>query len=128
MTRKELSQVYYINREIEMWQRKLGELREIELPGQEMDGMPRGQKKSDPTGVRAIEAANIEEIINGLLAELQIKRKEIYEYISGLDDSLMRQIVMYRCISLCTWEEVAVYVGGKNTADSVRMMFNRLFV
>ena len=50
MTRKELSQVYYINREIEMWQRKLGELREIELPGQEVDGMPRGQKKSDPTG------------------------------------------------------------------------------
>ena len=54
MTRKELSQVYYINREIEMWQRKLGELREIGLGGLFLEGRRRAKITRDPTGVRAI--------------------------------------------------------------------------
>ena len=53
------------------------------------------------------------------------KKKEIYDYIATIDDSLMRQIIMYRCLSLCTWEEVAIYVGGGNSADSVRKLFVR---
>lgn len=125
MTKEELNQVYYINREIEMWQRKLEELRETELKAPELDGTPSGSQKGDPTGQKAIEIAGVEEIIDGLLVKLQIKRKEIYTYISGIDDSLMRQIVMYRCLSLCTWEEVAIYIGGRNTAESVRKMFER---
>ena len=123
MTRKELNQIYYINREIEMWQRELESITDLGSP--KPDGMPRSPGVGDPTGSRATRAAEISRIIEGLLAELQVKRKEIYEFIATLDDPVMRQIVMYRCLSLCTWEEVAMYIGGKNTADSVRMAFNR---
>lgn len=125
MTRKELSQIYYINREIEMWERELESVTGLQSP--RLDGLPRGSETGDSTANKALQAAEISEIINGLLAKLQLKRKEIYDFIATIDDSLVRQIVMYRCLSLCTWEEVAIYVGGGNSADSVRMIFNRRF-
>ena len=123
MTRKELSQIYYINREIEMWERELESVTGLQSP--RLDGLPRGNETGDSTANKALRAAEIREIINGLLAKLQMKRKEIYDYIATIDDSLMRQIIMYRCLSLCTWEEVAIYVGGGNSADSVRKLFVR---
>lgn len=125
MTRKELNQIYYINREIEMWERELESVTGLQSP--RLDGLPRGNETGDSTANKALQAAEISEIINGLLAKLQLKRKEIYDFIATIDDSLVRQIVMYRCLSLCTWEEVAIYVGGGNSADSVRMIFNRRF-
>jgi hypothetical protein len=123
MTRKELSQIYYINKEIEMWERELENVTSLQSP--KLDGLPRGSETGDSTASKALQAAQISEIISGLLAKLQMKRKEIYDYIATVDDSLMRQIIMYRCISLCTWEEVAIYVGGGNSADSVRKLFVR---
>ena len=123
MTRKELSQIYYINKEIEMWERELENVTSLQSP--KLDGLPRGSETGDSTASKALQAAQISETINGLLAKLQMKRKEIYDYIATVDDSLMRQIIMYRCISLCTWEEVAIYVGGGNSADSVRKLFVR---
>lgn len=123
MTRKELSQIYYINKEIEMWERELENVTSLQSP--KLDGLPRGSETGDSTASKALQAAQISETIDGLLARLQLKRKEIYDYIATVDDSLMRQIIMYRCISLCTWEEVAIYVGGGNSADSVRKLFVR---
>ena len=123
MTKKELSQIYYINKEIEMWERELENVTSLQSP--KLDGLPRGSETGDSTASKALQAAQISETINGLLTKLQIKRKEIYDYIATVDDSLMRQIIMYRCISLCTWEEVAIYVGGGNSADSVRKLFVR---
>lgn len=123
MTRKELSEIYYINREIEMWKRELDDITSLQSPC--LDGLPRGGGASDATAAKALRAAQISKTIDGLLARLQMKRKEIYDYIATIDDSLMRQIIMYRCLSLCTWDEVARYVGGGNTADSVRKLFVR---
>lgn len=127
MTKQEINQIYYLNREIELWQRILREMREGGLESPKLDGLPRSRKISDRTGNAAARQADVERIIEDMLEEIQIKRQEIYEYISSLEDSLMRQIIMYRCMSLCTWNEVAMYVGGGNTADSVRMLFNRHF-
>ena len=127
MTKQEINQIYYLNREIELWQRILREMREGGLESPKLDGLPRSRKISDRTGNAAAIQADVERIIENMLEEIQIKRQEIYEYISSLEDSLMRQIIMYRCMSLCTWNEVAMYVGGGNTADSVRMLFNRHF-
>ena len=72
MTKKEIKQIYYLNKEIEMWQRELEKLREGGLQSPKLNGM-------------------------------------------------------YRCISLCSWNEIATHIGGGNTADSIRMTFNRHF-
>lgn len=61
--------------------------------------------------------------------ELEILRQlsDIEEFINSLSDSYIRQIVTLRVIKGLTWLEVAEKVGGGNTEDSVRMMFNRCF-
>ena len=51
MTLKELSQLYYLNREIEMDQRRLRELEARALPGaQVITGMPHGTGVVDKVG------------------------------------------------------------------------------
>jgi hypothetical protein len=46
-------------------------------------------------------------------------------YISTIKDTLTRQIFFERCIKGKSWAAVAVAVGGGNTADGVRKIFDR---
>ena len=56
MTREELKQIYYINKEIKMWQRELDRLQCKSLIGsQSLDGMPKGSGTSDKVANLAIE-------------------------------------------------------------------------
>lgn len=125
LTKDELKQIYYINKEIQMWQMELEKIRSQGLvKSPTISDMPKGGQKFDISDyVSAI--ADYEAVIRGLLAKVQIQRKKIIEYIEGVDDSLMKQIIFYRCVSCMTWQEVADAVGGNNTENSVRMMYNR---
>lgn len=130
MTREEINQIYYIDREIEMWKRQLTELKQDgKIKAQTITGMPHANtnRTADPTGEEAGRILEIEEIIQQKLGQIQQQKKKVYAYIATLEDSLMRQIIMHRCITLCSWQEVAMYVGGGNTMDSVRKRFDRHF-
>lgn len=128
MTREELKQIYYINKEIKMWQNELDRLECKSLvKGQEITDMPLGSGTSDKVADLAIEKADIEAIIKGKLAEIQIQRKRIIEYIDSIDDSLLRQIMFYRNVSCMTWNQVACEIGGRNTGESVRKLYDRYF-
>ena len=142
MTRKEVSQIYYYNREIEKLERDVEELQArreqfetSNLRSTKLDGMPRAAGgKNNPVENAAIAAAEIKKAIDEQLKiierykyRIEMKRKEIYEYITTLDDPLIEQIIMYRCINMCKWSQVAAYVGGDNTEESVRKAFNRHF-
>lgn len=127
MNKRDLKQVYYIKKEITMWQEKLKELEDISLKSPKLDGMPRAAGKSDPTANRAEEIAEAKEIIEELEYRTLKEAKRIYEYIRDIDDSLLRQIIIYRCVELKTWAEVADSIGGGNTEDSVRKRYERHF-
>lgn len=127
LTKDELKQIYYINKEIQMWQRELEKIRSQGLvKSPTISDMPKGGQKFDISDyVSAI--ADYEAVIRGLLAKVQIQRKKILEYIEGVDDSLMKQIIFYRCVSCMTWQEVANAVGGNNTENSVKKAYSRFF-
>ena len=128
MTREEVSQIYYLNREIRKLQRKLEELRCSSLQSPKIDGMPRAPgRNGSPTERKGVAEADLEAQIEKLLAAVKRKQREIFEYIGSVDDSLIRMIIIFRCVDLCTWEEVARHIGGPTTADSARMAFNRHF-
>ena len=128
MTREEVSQIYYLNLEIRKLQRKLKELRGSGLQSPKIDGMPKAPGRTgSPTERKGIDEADLELQIEALLREVKKKQREIFEYIGSVSDSLIRMIIIFRCVELCTWEEVASHIGGPTTADSVRMAFNRHF-
>lgn len=128
MTKKEANQLYYINKEIRMWQRELDKLRnQSNIKCQNIDGMPRGSDTSDRTSEKAIKIIEIEEIIRRLHNKAAASRTEIMKYIESIPDSCDRQILFLRAAACLPWSVVADELGGDNTEDSVRMRYNRMF-
>lgn len=126
MTIRELSQLYHLNREIEMDRRRLQALEAKALPGaQRLTGMPGGSDVSDIVGDSAAEIADLQSIIDAKLRQCLCERKRLEQYISGIDDSLLRQIFTYRFVNGLTWNQVAACIGGDNTADGVRKAVKR---
>lgn len=126
MTREELKQIYYINKEIKMWQRELDRLQcKSLIGGQSLDGMPKGSGTSDKVADLAIEKEEIREIINGKLAEIQVQRKRIMNYINGVEDSLLRQIMFLRNVSCMSWKQIANELGSNE--NCVKQIYSRHF-
>lgn len=152
MTVKELSQLYWLNREIEADQVRLDKLvREIEADeirieelrrrasspsSPNMSGMP-----SDHSGFSGSKIERYIGDICDLEEELRKKkdmrndcamvihanqilclseRNKLERYIADIPDSLLRQIFTLRFINGLPWLQVAFYIGGGNTADSVK--------
>lgn len=127
MTRGELSQIYWLNRELKMWQEKKRECEYKAYPSginNENEGM-RGSVTSDKTGNIAAEIADITQIIDGILARIQYQMRKVYKHIDTIEDSQLRQIVQYRCVDCMNWVQVGHSVGI--TADAARMIFNRAY-
>jgi hypothetical protein len=126
LTKEELKQIYYLNKEVKMWQKELEKLQCRSLvKGQEITGMPFGTGTSDKVGNMATEMADIEAIIRGKLAEIQIQRKKIIEYINSIDDSLLRQIMFLRNVSCMSWNQIANELGSNE--NCVKQIYSRHF-
>ena len=126
MTLKELSQLYYLNREIEMNERRLEELELKTMSGgSTITGMPRGSRVADKVGHYAAEIADLRGIIETKQRLCLYERNRLERYISGIEDSLLRQIFTYRFVNGLPWRQVAACIGGGNTEDSVKMMCHR---
>ncbi len=121
MTLKELSQLYCLNREIEMDLRRLQALEERALPGaQAITGLPHGKGVIDIVGDCAAEVVDLRGIIEAKQRQCLYERNRLERYIAGIDDSLVRQIFTYRFINGLSWRQVAACVGGGNTEDGVK--------
>ena len=126
MTKEELKQIYYLNKEVKMWQKELERLQCMSLiKGQQITGMPHVPGVSDKVGDLATTMADIETIIRGKLAEIQMQRKRIIEYINSIDDSLLRQIIFLRNVSCMSWNQIANELGSNE--NCVKQIYSRHF-
>ena len=125
MTKAELEQIYYLNRELKMWETELERVRCKSLVGSPLPGVSHGSGVSDKVADRAERIIELENRIIAKRDEIQRLRDEAVAYIESIPDSLTRQIIYYRCVSLMSWRRVAYEVGGYNTAESVRQIYSR---
>lgn len=125
MTKAELEQIYYLNRELKMWETELERVRCKSLVGSPLPSNSHGSGVSDKVADRAERIIELENRIIAKRDEIQRLRDEAVEYIYGIPDSLTRQIIYYRCVSLFGWTRVAYEIGGNNSPDGVRMIYNR---
>ena len=125
MTKSDLEQIYYLNRELKMWETELERVRCKSLVGSPLPSNSHGSGVSDKVADRAERIIELENRIIAKRDEIQRLRDEAVEYIYSIPDSLTRQIIYYRCVSLMSWCRVAYEVGGYNTAESVRQIYSR---
>lgn len=97
MTKNDLMQIYYLNKEIESW---LYDAKFIK------DGVKKRQ-------------------VEKRLSELKDKRQEIVNFIMSIEDPQIRLIVKLRCFNLLSWNAVADRIGGMNSEYTVKKRFYR---
>ncbi|MGN0506653.1 MAG: hypothetical protein ACI4FZ_08835 [Lachnospiraceae bacterium] len=127
MTARELSQIYWVNKEIAMWQQELDRLENnSKVKGAELTGVV---QQSDVEGSKVENQTVRQEMIREEILELKKKaeheQSRLRKYIKEIDDSLVRQIIEYKYVQCLTWEETASKIGGENSGESLRKALQR---
>lgn len=111
MTVDELSQIYYINKEIQSLQLELAELKQKNFykPNIITD-MPKGGDKD--INLEYINAVmELEDLINYSLRKLRYERKKIDDFLESIDDDELRLIMRLRSVNNMSWEKIGEEVG-----------------
>lgn len=150
MTVKELSKLYWLNREVELNKRQLADLQaEIErdkdsllamrrsldgLASPKLDGMPHGSDVSSPVEntvqqIMKLEEAlrrkhdamvNLQALISTRQTLIVLERDRLERYIGAIDDSIMRQIFTFRFVDGLRWDSVAANMGDGYNTEAIR--------
>ncbi len=126
MTKKELEQIYYLSREIKMWEQEIEVLTARYLAAPQETANINGGISNKVAAVTEKKII-LENKIRTRQDEMQKARDNAIEYILTIPDSLTRMVIYYRCIKLMSWKRVACEVGGYNTPDGVRKIYTRFF-
>lgn len=105
MTKRELQQYYYLDKEITAERLRLAELELLQAP----DG----------------EIGETRRVIRCKLEEAEIAKQRILREIMEINDAFLRQIFLMRHVDLLSWAAIAARIGGDNTPDGVRMAHDR---
>lgn len=117
MTKKELSQLYYLSKEIKTKEEQLEQLKAIaESTTAQLTGMPHASGANDKIGKTAAEIADIKALIQLKIQEYWHEYNRLMRYINDIDDSLVRQIMTLRYINGMTWNAVADTIGTNENA------------
>lgn len=112
MTKKELSQLYYLKKEIKEQQTRLLELETLATNcTSKITGLPNGQGISDKIGSYATEIADLKALIDLNLKKCFYELNRINRFIDSIQDSKMRMILMLRYVQNLSWQKVAFAIG-----------------
>ena len=123
---RELSQLYWLRKEVEADRRRLVELRaRAAACGRPCDGLPHTGGHGDPTGRLAARIADCQAVLAAKRRRCLMEQLRLEGYIAAIPDSLTRQIFTLRFIEGHSWRGVAARLGGGNTEMSVRQRVYR---
>lgn len=105
ISRIELEQVRHLSAEIQQAQQRLENIT---------------SEKGDPQII-----ARIADEIRINLDRRVAEKERLLQFINGINDSFIRQILTLWCVDNLSWRQVALRMGGNNTADGVRMAYKR---
>ena len=123
MTLKELSQLYWLNREIENDQKRLEELERLagSPSSPDLSGMPSGPHTPTSKVERyAAEIVDLQAVIAAKQIQCIHERNRLERWISDIPDSLTRMVFQFRFVSGLSWVQVAFSVGGGISDSGVK--------
>lgn len=126
MTKKELSQLYYLKKEIRQLEQRIKEL-ETAATGctAKITGLPHGTGINDKIGNYAAQIADLKSLLDLNLKKCFYELNRLDRYIQSVDDPLTKQIMMYRFISGYSWRKIAFQIGGNNSIDGLKKRLYR---
>lgn len=121
LTKKELSQLYWLNREIEEEKRKLSEL-EAAAAGctAKITGLPHVSGVHDKIGDLGILIAEQRDLIDLKVRQSVIEYNRLNRYIASVDDAQMRMILSLRYVNGLSWQEIAANMGQDGDGSTQR--------
>ena len=119
MTVKELSQLYWLTREIETDKERLKELEAMASAPKspKYDGMPHAPGYGDALARLVVEIVDLEAIIAAKQQQCIHERSRLERYITEIDDSLTRQIFSCRFVDGLSWMDVASRITQETGKD-----------
>jgi len=112
MTKKKLSQLYCLNREIKEQQRRLSELEAIETScAATITGMPKEHSVSDKLAKYTVEIADLKALLDLNLKKCYYELNRLNQYINNIEDGEMQLIFSLRYINGLTWLQIAFSIG-----------------
>lgn len=126
MTLRELSIYYKLHERLERNRQMLSSLYATAgLGAQEITGMPHASGVSDQVSSLLIEIEDLKERISHLESECAQEKKILESYIATIEDDQTRMVFRLRFVHCMTWPQVAKAIGGRNTANSVKLICHR---
>ncbi len=126
MTVRELSIYYKLHGKLERNRQMLSSLYTAAgLGAQEITGMPHAPGVSDQVSGLVIEIEDLKERISHLESECAQEKRILERYIDTIEDDQTRMVFRLRFVHCMTWPQVAEAIGGRNTANSVKLICYR---
>jgi len=109
MTKEELSQLSWLNREIETERARLCELKTLLCGEGSAAGLPDMDSEERMLVKEEIEASRA--LITARIQKAAAEYKRLCRFIDSVDDSMMRQILSLRYINGLSWQQIAFSIG-----------------
>lgn len=126
MTKKELSQLYYLKKEIRQLEQRIKEL-ETAATGctAKITGFPHGTGINDKIGDYAAQIADLKSLLDLNLKKCFYELNRLDRYIQSVDDSEMRIILTLRYSQGLSWQQIAEIMGTLGDGSTERKKHNR---
>lgn len=115
MTKQELSQLYYLNREIEHLKTRIAEIEGLATSTtKQITGMPHVAGVSDNVGKYVAELADLKELLQLNLKKCFYEFNRLNRFIQSIEDSQLRMILSLRYINGLGWQQIAFSIGERD--------------
>ena len=125
MTLDRLKNLYHLQSEIDILQQRIDALKgEAEAITQKLSDMPNGHS-DDKLGKIIAEYIDLENEMLTIREQQISEQKDITRFINSIADTQTRNIFYLRFFEHLTWEQVALRLGGINSAENCRKIVYR---
>ena len=126
MNKRELSQLYFLNKDIEWRRQKVEQLEnEAQRVTTQLSDMPKGGGFQDRLSKLVAQIVDEKKMILFKLEEIQIERRRLEYYISSIAEPKIRVYMQCRYLDGLSWQQVANRSGNDVTGDGARKTIER---
>ena len=126
MTKKELSRLYYLKKEIKLQEQRIKELEANAAScNQQITDLPNGSRISDKVGNYVAQIADLKSLLDRNCERRMYELSILERYIQSVDDPLIRQIMHFRFVKSYGWSKTAYAIGGNTSIASLKMKIQR---